>query len=1037
MAANVFYGQTVKGRVTAGGITIPGVNIVVKGANVGTFTDFDGTFILNKVPEGSTLVVSFIGYNTKEILADSKAPMEILLYEESKTLNEVVVVGYGTSKRKDLTGAISSIKASDLRDQPFTSIDQALVGKAAGVNVSQNSGAPGGGVSIKIRGITSINGNEPLYVIDGTPLFADRNNRSFDLGSATGGGAGQTSNSGLAGFNMNDIETIDILKDASATAIYGANGANGVVLITTKKGKKGKNIINYDSYTGIQDVAKFYDMMNLREFAKYTNDFSKIAQQDGPFEFENPDLLGEGTNWQKEIFRSALMTNHQLSFSGGKEDTRFFTSLGYFNQEGVIVNTNFERLSLRLNIDTKMNSWLKLGNNISISNIKQRIVKNDDRGGIVSSALRLSPAIPVTNPDGSFGGALENPSLGSAQFESVNPVAYSQFINNLDQKFKINGNFFVETTLSKSLTFRNELGYDLNGADSRLFIPRYENIGSSTNTINRSLKTQEQGYYYSFKNYLTYNKVVNNHNINVVLAQESQRSKSEYLFGSRQNFAFDNNDNLSLGGKSGQEVDNESFAWAMLSYLSRLNYNYAGKYYLTASIRADASSNFDPDNRWGYFPAVSGAWTVSNENFLKSSKTISFLKFKGGYGLVGNQNIPPNLFRTSYDRLNTANPLEFSYVFAITAGENIKWESLVSTNVGFEIGLIDDAIKLDVDVYRKKSTDLLVQRPQTILDAGRVLPFENKGEMINEGIDISLNTRNISKEKFSWDTNVIFSTFTNKLTKFYDDGRILQGFIPQFDGDNLYSRIEVGQSLGQIYGYVTDGIFRTQDEVNNSAVQTPGAPGASTSVGDIKFKDLNGDKKIDNNDKTFIGSTLPKFTYSMTNNFKYKNFDFRFVLQGTYGNKIYNQNRFYTEGLRFLGENQSTNALNYFVVNYNSDGTLNDAANLAQNTDVPRIDRGNFNLNTRVSDRFVEDGSYLRIQNITLGYNLPTDMLTATNFFSRVRLYASAQNVFTFTKYTGLDPEVGSRNSDIRLSGLDVGRYPVARTITLGLNLDF
>jgi TonB-dependent starch-binding outer membrane protein SusC len=1029
------FAQTVRGKVTSGGITLPGVNVFVKGSSEGVSTDFDGTFTINKVPSGSILVVSFVGYVTKEVVADANNPMEIVLYEESKTLNEVVVVGYGTSKRKDLTGSVSTIKASDLQDQPFTSVDQALVGKAAGVTVSQNSGAPGGGVAIKIRGITSINGNEPLYVIDGTPLFADRNNTSLDLGSATGGGAGQNNNSALAGLNMSDIETIDILKDASATAIYGANGSNGVVLITTKKGKKGKGIIAYDTYTGMQTVAKTYDVMDLQQFARYTNDFSKLAGQPVPFEFENPDLLGKGTDWQKEIFRSALITNHQFSFSGEKEGTRYYTSLGYFNQEGIIVNSDFERLSLRLNIDTKVNSWLKIGNNISISNVKQRIVKNDDRGGIVSSAIRLSPGIPVTNTDGTFGGAQTNSTIGSAQFESVNPVAYSAFVNNLDQKFKVNGNLFGDMSITKSLVFRSELGYDLNGGNGRIFIPTYGNIGSSANTVNKSIKRQDQSYYWSFKNYLTYNKILDKHSINVVLGQEAQKSNYEFLFGSRQGFANNDYDNLILGNKAGQELDNQSYRWAMASYLSRVNYNFGSKYYLTASLRADASSNFSPNNRWGYFPSVSAAWTVSNENFMKSISAINYLKLRVGYGLVGNQNIPANLFENLLDPINTSTG-DLAFLFSNTAGFNIKWESLRSTNIGFELGLLDDAIKLDVDFYEKRSSDLLVPRPSTIVDQGRRLPFENNAEMVNRGIDIALNTRNISNDNFSWNSTVIFTTFSNKLTKFYEGSpqkQVLIGNIPQFDGDNVYSLAQSGEALGQIYGYVTDGIFRTQQEVNDSPKQNVG-----TSVGDIKFKDLNGDGVIDTKDKTYIGSAIPKFSYSFNNNFKYKNLDLRIVLQGTYGNKIYNQNRFYTEGLRFLGENQSTNAINHFVVKY-IEGTnqLDDAANLAQNTDVPRIDRANSNSNTRVSDRFVEDGSYLRIQNVTLGYTMPTSWVEKSNFFSRVKLYAAAQNLFTFTKYTGLDPEVGSRNSDIKLSGLDVGRYPVARTFTLGLNLDF
>ena len=1027
--------KTVSGIVTGeSGIPLPGVNILIKGTTTGNITDFDGKYTINNVNLNSVLVFTYVGFAKQEIVFTGQSKINVSLIEDTSALDEVVVIGYGTSKRKDLTGAISSVSADEIRDQPFTSVDQALVGKAAGVTVSQNSGAPGGGVSMKIRGITSINGNEPLYVIDGTPIFADRNNKSLDLGSATGGGAGQNVNSALSGLNMSDIESIDILKDASATAIYGANGSNGVVLITTKKGKKGKSVITFDNYTGIQSVTKYIDMMDLQQYAQYTSDLLKSDNREVPFEFQNPSLLGKGTNWQEEIFREAIVTNNQVAISGEKDGTRYYTSLGYFKQDGVIVNTSFERISMRLNIDTKVNDWLKVGNNISLSNIDQRIVKNDDRGGIVSSALRLSPLIPVRYPDGSYGAPGGGVNGAANNYEAVNPVAYSEYVNNRDKKFKINGNLFAEIELLKPLTFRTELGYDLNAGDSRVFIPTYENIGTAANEVNSSLKQQDQSYYWNIKNYLTYNQSFDKHSLNVVLGQERQKSDFEYLRGSRRGLEGNNQfDNLVLGLKSTSEVDNQSYAWAMQSYIARANYNFDNRYYLTASIRADASSNFGPNNKWGYFPAISGAWTISNENFMKSStSTVNYLKLRCGYGEVGNQNIPSFLYQTQFSAVPSSSGL--SYIYTVDGNPDIKWETLKSINIGLEIGLLDDAIKLDVDVYQKKSSDLLIQRPADDRTAGRVLPYENVGEMLNKGIDITLNTRNYQTEDLYWNSTFIFSTFSNKLTKFYDGTKPLTANIPQSDGELLYSYVEQGKSLGQIYGFVTDGIFRTQQEVNESAIQVPG----KTSVGDIKFKDIDGDGEITLKDRTYIGSALPKFTFSINNNLSYKNFDLSVVLNGSYGNKIYNQNRFYTEALRFIGENQTTDVLNHFVVNYLPDGvTLDDAANLAQNTDIPRIDLGNGNANTRVSDRFVEDGSYIRIQNITLGYNISSDILNQTNFFNKARIYVSGQNLFTFTKYSGLDPEIGSRNSDIRYAGLDVGRYPLAKTITLGVNLTF
>lgn len=1016
------------------GIPLPGVSVLVKGTTKGTSTDFDGNYKINNVNVKSVLVFRYLGYKVQEIIFTGQNKLNVTLAEGASVLDEIVVIGYGTSKRKDLTGAISSVSSDEIKDQPFTSIDQALIGKAAGVTVSQNSGAPGGGVSMKIRGITSLYGNDPLYVIDGTPVFANRNNNSLDLGSATGGGAGQNVNSALSGLNMSDIKSIDILKDASATAIYGANGSNGVVLITTKKGKAGKAVISYDSYVGVQTVGKYYDMMNLQQYAQYTNDLLESDNRTVPFQFQNPSLLGKGTNWQKEIFRNAFITNNQVAVSGEKDGTRYYTSLGYFKQDGVIINTSFERISMRLNIDTKVNNWFKIGNNVSLSNVSQRIVKNDDRGGVVSSALRLSPLIPLRLADGSFGAPGGGVNGASNNYEAVNPVAYSEFVNNKDQKFKINGNLFAEFKLAKTLTFRTELGYDLNAGDGRVFIPSYENIGTAPNEVNSSLKQQDQSYYWNVKNFLTYNESFNKHSVNVILGQERQKSDFEYLRASRRDLEGNNQfDNLALGLQSTSEVDNQSFAWAMQSYIARTNYNYDNKYYLTASIRADASSNFGPNNKWGYFPSVSGAWTISNEDFMNSlPSAINYLKLRAGYGEVGNQNIPSFLYQTQFSSLPSSSGISYNY--SVTGNPDIKWETLKSVNVGLEVGLLDDAIKLDVDVYQKKSADLLIQRPADDREAGRVLPYENEGELINKGLDVTLNTRNIQKENFSWNSTFIFSTFTNELTKFYNGTKPLTANIPQSEGELLYSSTQEGEAIGQIYGFVTDGIFRTQKEVNESAEQVPG----KTSVGDIKFKDINEDGIIDLDDRTYLGSALPKFTFSVNNNLNYKDFDLSIVINGSYGNKIYNQNRYYTEALRFLGENQSTNALNYFVINYLADGvTLDDAANIAQNTNVPRLDIGNGNGNTRVSDRFIEDGSYIRIQNITLGYNLSPDTLRKTNYFTKARVYLSGQNLFTFTNYTGLDPEIGSRNSDIRFAGLDVGRYPVAKAITLGLNLAF
>ena len=1019
MWGNFFFAQTVKGKVTSGGANLPGVSVIVQGTNKGTITDFDGSFLLNNVDSNATLLFSYVGYKNLSLPANTKSMMQVTMVNDFEKLNEVVVIGYGTSKRKDINGAVSSIKASEIQDKPFTSIDQALVGKAAGVNVTQNSGTPGGGISVQIRGITSINGNEPLYVIDGTPVFADKNNDSFSF-SALGGGSGQTKSSALSGLNISDIETIDILKDASATAIYGANGANGVVLITTKKGKKGKSRFTYETYLATQEVTNSVDVLNLPQYAKYQTKIYKLSGEPIPYQYQKPDLLGNGTNWQDELFRSATMYNHQLSFSGEKEGTRYYTSLNYFDQEGIVLNSDFNRLSMRLNVDTNVKSWLKIGNNLSVSKSSQQVVRNDDRGGLVMNTLRQSPELPVRYADGSFAGP--SGALGSSANEATNPIALAEYNNSTTQRFKINGNLFADFTLIKGLVFRTELGYDLNFSKSSTFVPKYT-LGTVSELLNKSFKQQDQSYYWNIKNYLTYNKTINDkHNFTFLLGQEAQESRYEYLSGYRTG-VFLNKDftNLNIGDIDTALNGNGSGRWSMASYISRLNYGFSDRYSFSASLRADASSNFGPNNKWGYFPSFSGGWTVSNEKFFEPlSNTINYLKFRAGYGSVGNQNIPANRYETILSLLSSP----FGGVAPTIdnlGNPDIKWESLKSFNAGFELGLLNDRVKLDFDYYVKNSSDFLTKQINDESNQSALNFYLNTGKIVTKGVDLSLNTRNIVTDNFTWDSTIIFSKYNNELTSFQGAGKSLLGKV-QFDLYNVTKTTE-GEPVGQFYGYVTDGLFKNDAELAAGPIQETG-----TGVGDIRFKDLNKDGKIDSKDQTAIGSAIPDFTYAFTNNFKYKNISLSVVLTGSQGNEIYNFTRHYTDGIypgfgdRFA--NVSTQALNAFETGVN------------ENTDVPRITLNDPNANGRISNRFVEDGSYLRIQNVSLSYDLPASIFEKS-IFSKIKLYVNVQNLYTFTKYSGFDPALGNLDQNITLSGIDLGRYPVPRTTSVGMNLEF
>jgi TonB-linked SusC/RagA family outer membrane protein len=1019
MWGNFIFSQTVKGKVTSGGATLPGVSVMVEGTKKGTTTDFDGAFVLNDVASNATLIFSYMGYRTISLPANAASTMNVVLVNDSQKLDEVVVIGYGTSKRKDITGAISSIKASEIQEKPFTSIDQALVGKAAGVNVTQNSGTPGGGISVQIRGITSINGNEPLYVVDGTPIFADKNNDTFGF-SALGGGNGQTKSSALSSLNISDIESIDILKDASATAIYGSNGANGVVLITTKKGKRGRSTMSYETYMGTQQVTNFVDVLDLPQYAKYQTKINQLNGEPIPFQYQKPELLGKGTDWQKELFRSALMYNHQLSFSGEKEGTRYYTSLNYFNQEGVVQNTDFDRISMRLNVDSDVKSWLKIGNNIALSKSSQQVVRNDDRGGLVMNTLRQSPELPVRYADGSFAGPING--LGSSANEATNPIAMAEYNNAKNERYKINGNLFADFTLTKGLVFRSELGYDLNFAKSATFAPAYT-LGNVKELTNKSYKQQDQSFYWNVKNYLTYNKTINEkHNFTFLLGQEAQESQYEYLSGYRSG-DFLNKDftNLNIGDIDTAVNGNGSGRWSMTSYISRLNYGFSDKYSFSASLRADASSNFGPNNKWGYFPSFSGGWTVSNEEFFAPlANTINYMKFRVGYGEVGNQNIPAN----RYETILTLTPSPFGGVSPTIdnlGNPDIKWESLKSFNAGLDLDMFNNRVKFTFDYYIKKSSDFLTKQINDESNQSALNYYLNTGEIETKGVEFTLNTKNISTDNFSWDTTLILSQYSNVLNSFQGDGKALLGKV-QFDLYTVTKTTE-GQPVGQFYGYVTDGLFKNATELSAGPTQEAG-----TGIGDIRFKDINGDGKIDAKDQTNIGSAIPDFTYTISNVFKYKSISLSVDLVGSQGNEIYNFTRHYTDGIYpGFGDrygNMSTRVANSFEAGVN------------ENTNVHRITLNDPNGNGRISDQFVEDGSYLRIQNVSLSYDLPSEVFKNA-ILSKVRFYANVQNLYTFTKYTGFDPALGNFDQNVTLSGIDLGRYPVPRTISLGVDLKF
>ncbi|MEL6922493.1 MAG: TonB-dependent receptor [Bacteroidota bacterium] len=976
-----------------------GVNILVKGSGGGTATDIDGSFSL-EVEEGAVLVFSYLGYLNQEIKAASGNLGTILLESDSKQLEEVVVIGYGTQKRSDLTGALSSVGAEELSQLPSTGLDQALQGRAAGVFVTQNSGAPGGGVSIRIRGIGSTLTAEPLYVIDGIPVVNDNQGTSSNFGELDGGG--QNSNA-LNTLNPNDIESIEILKDASATAIYGARAANGVVLITTKRGEKGKSQISFDSYYGVQEIGRKLPVMDLQEYAKY---YSEIGVNDIE-EFEKVDLLGSGTDWQDAVFRRANMYNAQLSVSGGNENTRFSISGGYHLKEGIVVGSDFTRYSARINVDHSFSDRIRVGNSLLTSRTTEHITFNDNSSGVVYTALLMVPNAPVRNADGSFAGPQEEITLS---FD--NPVARALETQDVNLKTRVLSNLYAEVDLFSWLKYRTELGTDIVYSNHNTFFPSFERgnfFGKSG--VRRSLNNS---FFWINKHLLTFNKTfAEKHNVSTLLGFEAQEGKYEWLFASRNNLPTNDLQQLGLGDAGQQENNGGAGHWALVSYFGRFNYSFDDRYLLTGTLRADGSSRFGPNNRYGIFPSAAFAWRAGNEEFLKGVEVIDNLKLRVGVGTVGNQEIGLYSYTANLRSIPVAfgDQLVTGFAPDNIANPDVRWESSFQTNVGIDLGLFKNRIELIADYYVKRAEGMLLPALLPSTAGSLNPPFVNIGEIENSGFELALNTQNFTGP-FSWSTSANFTINTNNVISLGSNGNLI-GIIQRLP----VTRTVEGMPISQFYGYQLDGIFQDNAEIAESPFQSNG-----TRPGDIRFKDLNDDGIINDLDQTFIGSPLPDFTLNISNSINYKGFDFNIFFQSVYGNEILNLVRRDIEGMAGRA-NQSV------VVSERWRPTQ------PSNT-VPRATGPDPNNNRRISDRFIEDGSFIRLKNVSLGYTLPQNWMKRLRI-SKARLYASGQNLITWTNYSGYDPEIGSYNQNPLINGVENGRYPLARSMTFGLNVNF
>lgn len=1019
------------------GETLPGATVAVKGSEVYSITNVDGIFAIT-VPAGfTTLIVSYVGMETREVALGVSNFIEVDLLPSATALSELVVVGYGTTRRANVTSSISSLDEKAIKNLPVAGADQALQGKVAGVTVTSNTGQPGGGVSVRVRGITSVNNNEPLYVIDGVPILSSSTSTPQDQ---LGGTAGQSVQSVLATLNPSDIASIDILKDASAQAIYGSQGANGVVLITTKKGKSGEGKIAYDTYFGIQNVQRKLPLMDLSEYARFYNSVvaeGTVAGLAPIGEFNDPSILGRGTDWQDEVFQQGQTQNHQLSFSGGNGKTTYFLSGNYYNQKGIVTGSGFKRYAARLSVDQQVKSWLKGGMSINLSKTDQRITLTDGQQSVIDLMLYNSPATPVRGFDGNYTGQV---SIAGVPFgNNQNPVALAELRNVSAKQTKAFGSAFADITFLKDFTLRNQINYDIQLSENNAFQPliRNENTGQLIIGPNRYRQDMANSFYYGFQTYLTYNKTLaQHHNINVVAGHEAAESRYVNQYGTVINIT-QNLQSLNAGTVDPSQTNGGIYEWAMESYFGRVNYNYRGKYALSASIRTDGSASFGPDNRWGTFSAVSAGWTISNENFAQNWGSISYLKLRAGYGQVGNSTTAgSNVFTTNIRLASNASGL-FGQTVAPGVPANVgnpalSWESVNTLNAGIDAGLFNDRIVLALDVYQKVSTNMILS---TILPIFSGLdptppnnsyqdiqpPVTNAGKMTNTGIDISLSTRNIVGQNFSWTTDLIFSHYKNTLNELNSESASIAGFSPAFT-PRLITLTQSGHPVGGFYGFVTNGLFRSMTDLENAGTYPLPISPTGLWLGDVRYVDLDGNGVVDDMDVTYIGSPHPKFTFGFTNQFAYKNFDLSIFLQGVYGSKIFNISRMQTEALFNVYQNQFNTVLDRYTED-NPDGAL------------PRYNQWNTN-NLRISDRFVEDGSYLRIQNVSLGFRFPAAWLNRVRI-GGLRVFVSGQNLHTFTKYTGYDPELGAFNGGITRMNIDYGAYPNPRSIIFGANIEF
>lgn len=983
-----------------------GVSIILKGTTTGTITDIDGNYEIEVAELNDILVFSYVGYETITEPINGRTEINVTMHVSAVALDEVVAIGYGTKKQGDIIGSVSVVNSDEISSLPVPTIDQALQGKATGVKVTQFSGAPGEGVVVRIRGIGTINDNDPLYVVDGIPTKDAFN-----------------------GLSPVDIETISILKDASVASIYGARAANGVILITTKKGGKGAPRVNYDTYFGVQSAYNLTEMTNRDQYVELYNE-AAVADGRITIDQEMIDTLPD-TDWWEEIFRPALITNHHLTVSGGSENTSYLISGNYFKQDGIILNSGYDRYSVRTSINTALSSKLSIGTNINLSRSSTSLVGNSgdgymgNGGSVVRYAFFRTPIFPVYDNNNEYLDIY--PLYGHIFGDGYNPVGLAEKFDWTRTGNRVFGNAFINWQIIDALTFNSDFGIDLNVIADKRFNENWGYLGRINNPNSMTESTTFIDIQ-TWKNTLTYDNTFSGiHNLNILLGFETIGSKSNGHSSEAQDFPdqIPNLRYLSNGTKN-ERVDGWQENWALFSLFGRVAYKYKDKYFAEVVLRRDGSSRFGSNNPYGVFPAASLGWRIDNEPFLANSRIISHLKLRLSAGQLGNQEIG----NYSYASLMTSGAyypfgsnIASGYYLQKHGNENLKWESQTQYDAGIDLGLLENKIFIYLDYYNKLTNNMLVQAPLPPSSGSAEASFFNAGKVQNTGIELEINYKN-QINKLKYNIGLLFSHYSNKVLELYGGNPIPAGRID----NGVYATLtEEGYPIGSFFLYEMEGIFQDTAEISNHAFQ-----GNNILPGDVKFKDISGpegipDGIIDSYDRHHVGSPFPDFTYGFNAGFNYKNWDFSLFIEGIYGNEIYWQAAHDIEG---------------FYRAFNLTARVYDERWTGPGTSdtQPRVSWSGATNNKKPSTRFLFDGSYLRLKNINIGYTFNKN-ITEKISANTIKVYISVQNLYTFTKYPGLDPEMqtsdNAKNEGDLAVGIDWGTYPSARVFNIGLNIGF